>query len=432
MLRRTFLQAAPLAATTQAASRPPNIVFFLSDDMGYGDLGCYGSREIRTPHIDRLARQGVRFTSAYANGPVCTPTRTAFLTGRYQQRFGPALEWAFGPANNRTAGLRPEDSVLPRALRPLGYKSACIGKWHLGWSPQFRPPAHGFDESFGILLGNADMYSHKYHDGSDDLWENGEPVRREGYLTELIAEKAVSFVERHAGSPFFLYVPFNAVHWPFQPPGHPDSIRTPQNWRDGERAGYVRMTEAMDTAVGRVMNALAGKGLDRDTLVIFTNDNGGERLSDSGPLFHVKGTVFEGGIRVPAIARWPGMIPAGRATAQQAITMDFTATILAAAGAAPPPGVTLDGENLMPVLSGRAPVRERSFFWRVRQPGRNQLAARRGRWKYIDDNTGNRGFPELLFDVEADPGERRNLYYRYQDIARSLREEALRWEASVS
>lgn len=445
MLRRDFVRTglaggAGLAAGAggaerawaQGSRRPPNVVFFLSDDMGYGDLSCYGSREIRTPNIDRLARQGVKFTSAYANGPVCTPTRTAFLTGRYQQRFGPELEWAFGPNNNKTAGLKAGDSVLPRALKPLGYQSACMGKWHVGWSPQFRPMAHGFDEHFGILLGNADMYSHKYHDGSDDLWENGEPVKREGYLTEMIADKAVSFVERNAASPFFLYVPFNAVHWPFQPPGRPGDIRNSQNWRDGERADYVKMTESMDAAVGRVLDALARKGLERDTLVVFTNDNGGERLSESGPLFHVKGTVFEGGIRVPAVARWPGVIPAGRVTPQTAMTMDFTATILAAAGARAPEGITLDGEDLMPVMSGKRAAYERAHFWRVRQAGRSQLAARKGRWKYIDDNTGGRGFPELLFDVEADPGERRNLYFRHQDVARGLRAEALRWEAAVS
>lgn len=431
MLRRTFVQTAALAAAAQT-KRPPNIVFFLSDDMGYADLACFGSREIKTPHIDSLARQGVKFTNAYSNGAVCTPTRTAFLTGRYQQRFGPDLEWALTPINNKTAGLKPSDNVLPRALKPVGYRSACIGKWHLGWSPQFRPPAHGFDESFGILLGNADMYTHKYNDGSDDLWENGEPVKRNGYLTELIAEKAVSFIERNAAAPFFLYVPFNAVHWPFQPPGGPATASNPQNWRDGERADYVRMVESMDAAVGRVTDALRRKGLDNNTLVIFTNDNGGERLSDNGPYFHTKATLFEGGIRVPAIARWPGMIPAGRTTAQTAITMDFTATILAAAGAAPPDGIRLDGENLLPVLAGKSAPRERSLFWRVRQPGRSQFAVRKGRWKYIDDNTVNRTLPELLFDLEADPGERRNLFYRHQDIARSLRAEALAWESSVS
>ena len=192
------------------------------------------------------------------------------------------------------------------------------------------------------------------------------------------------------------------------------------------------MVESMDSAVGRVMDALRRKNIDRDTLVIFTNDNGGERLSDSGPYFHTKSTVFEGGIRVPAIACWHAMIPAGKSTAQTAITMDFTATILAAAGAKPPDGIKLDGIDLLPVLSGKKAPSERSLFWRVRQPGRSQLAVRKGHWKYIDDNTGNRGFPELLYDLAADPGERKNLYYRNQDVARSLRAEALQWEAAVS
>ena len=271
MRRRTFLQtmmgaAAPLSG---ASKRPPNLVFFLTDDMGYADIGCYGSRNIRTPHIDSLARDGVRFTDCYANAAVCTPTRVGFLTGRYQQRFGPDLEGALGPANNKTAGLRPADSVLPAALKRAGYRGGMFGKWHAGWNPEYRPLRHGFDEWFGILLGNADMYSHKYHDGSDDLWENDRPVKREGYLTELLADRAVDFVDRHAAQPFFLYVPFNAPHWPFQAPGRPDDRRTLENWKDGIRPDYAGMIESVDAAVGGVLNALRRHGLDDNTLILW-------------------------------------------------------------------------------------------------------------------------------------------------------------------
>jgi arylsulfatase A-like enzyme len=433
MNRRQFLPLLPAAAAAagQTPARKPNFVFLLSDDMGYGDLSCYGSRDIRTPHIDSLARDGVRFTDCYANAPVCTPTRTGFLTGRYQQRFGPDLEWALGPANNKTAGLRPADSVMASGLKAAGYRTGIFGKWHLGWKPEFRPLRHGFDEFFGILLGNADMYSHRYHDGSEDLWENDQPVKQSGYLTDLLADRAASFIEKNSQQqPFFLYLPFNAVHWPFQPPGNPNDIRSLENrWKDGTRKEYVAMTESMDKAVGHVLDALRRKGMDENTFVVFTNDNGGERLSNSGPLFHTKGTVFEGGIRVPALARFPGRIPARSTTAQAAITMDFTRTFLEAAGAAG--NRPLDGVDLLPVLSGRQRPIERSLFWRIDQSGRRQFAVRRGRWKLIDDNSGNRNLPELLFDVVADPGERANRYYENQDLAAKLRAEYMEWQKQV-
>lgn len=433
--RRSFLRtlAAVPALTASGlaqANRKPNIVFILADDLGYGDLSCYGSRTIRTPHIDRIAREGVRFTDCYASAPVCTPTRVAFLTGRYQQRFGPDLEWALGPNNNEVAGLEPQDSALPGALKAVGYRTGAFGKWHVGYRPGTRPLDHGFDEYFGILLGNADMYSHKYHNDEVDLWEGNETVDEEGYLTEMFGRRAARFIEKSKDEPFFLYLPFNAVHWPFQPPDRPSDIRDPKtNWRDGTLEDYVAMTEAMDAAVGQVLDALDRAGVADETLVVFTNDNGGERLSDSGGLHHVKGTLWEGGIRVPAVARWPGVIPAGMETPQVAATMDFTRTIIEAAGGrAPRP---LDGLNLLPVLSGETGVVERSLCWRINKPGRKQMAIRRGRWKYLDDNTLNRNFPPLLYDVEADPGERNNLFATHQELAAELRKELLAWDAEV-
>lgn len=414
----------------RAQRRPPNIIFFLSDDLGYGDLGCYGSKDIKTPHIDRIAREGVRFTDCYANAPVCTPTRVGFLTGRYQQRFGKDLEWALGANNNKTAGLNPSHSVLPRALKQAGYASGIFGKWHVGWNPEFRPMRHGFDEFFGILLGNADMYTHKYHDNSDDLWENDQPVKRTGYLTELLAERAANFVDKNAGRPFFCYVPFNAVHWPFQPPGKPGP-RPAAMWRDGERSEYAAMTESMDKAVGHVLDAVRRRGQEGNTIVVFTNDNGGERLSESGGFFHTKSTLFEGGIRVPGVMRWPGVIKPGMTSKQVCATMDFTRTFLGAAGVTPPDGIRLDGIDLAPVVSGKQASIDRAMFWRINADGRRQIAARRGRWKYIDDNTGNRTFPELLFDLEADPWERRNVFYSHQRIAAELRAAALAWDKEV-
>jgi len=422
--------AAPLAGAVGAAQdRPPNLVFIMSDDMGYADLGCFGARDIRTPHIDRMASRGLRFTDCYANAAICTPTRVGLLTGRYQQRFGSELELPLGPHNNKTVGLDPQYSELPQSLKRAGYRTGAFGKWHVGWNPEFRPLRHGFDEYFGTLLGNADMYTHRYHDDSEDLWEGNEVVEREGYLTELLAERAVRFVEENADHPFFLYMPFNAVHWPFQPPGRPEQLATAENWKDGVREDYAAMVESMDAAVGAVVDALERMGVVDNTLIVFTNDNGGERLSDSGPFFHTKGTLYEGGIRVPTVAQWPGVIPEGATTDQVCATMDFSATMLQAAGAKP--RTKLDGVDLGAVFREPERTFERPLFWRIVREGRSQWAARVGRWKYIDDNTGGRGLLELLFDLEDDPGERHNVYYRYQDKAREIRARLKAWEKDV-
>lgn len=434
MRRRTFLQtvagATAVSATAQTRTeRPPNLVFIMADDMGYADLGCFGATDIRTPHIDRIASRGARFTDCYANAPICTPTRVGFLTGQYQQRFGPELELPLGPHNNKTAGLLPSQSELPGALKRAGYRTGAFGKWHVGWNPEYRPLQHGFDEYFGTLLGNADMYTHRYHDNSEDLWDGNELVEREGYLTELLAERAVQFVEKSADDPFFLYLPFNAVHWPFQPPGHPEQLATPENWRDGVREDYAAMVESMDTAVGQVVDALERTGTADNTLLVFTNDNGGERLSDNGPFFHTKATVFEGGVRVPAVVQWPGVIPEGATCDQVCASMDFTATFLKAAGAEP--RATLDGVDLRSVFEDPNATFERPLFWRVLTDGRQQRAARIGKWKYIDDGIGARGLPELLFDLETDPGERKNLYYRNQELAADMRRQYLAWERDV-
>jgi arylsulfatase A-like enzyme len=433
MERRKFLgalaagAAAPYVSLSQ--TRKPNLVFLLSDDLGYADLGCYGSKDIRTPHLDRMAADGVRFSDCYANGAVCTPTRVAFLTGRYQQRFGKAFEWALVPANNDATGLHPRHTLLGSALKPQGYRTAMIGKWHVGSLPPYRPLQHGFDESFGIYRGNADMYSHQFRDGKNDLFENDQTVRREGYLTELLAQRAVDFIERQSDDPFFLYLPFNAVHWPFQEPDRPDQVRNPGTWTDGDRGIYRRMTQSMDAAVGAVMDALRRKGFEENTLAVFTNDNGGERLSDNGPLFHSKATLYEGGIRVPAIARWPGQIPAGSRTDQVAATMDFTATLLGAAGASLPAGKAQpDGIDLLPVLRGHRNPVERSLFWRINRNNRQQAAVRAGKWKWLREPAG---IPESLFDLSLDPGERNNLSYEYPEKVEELRAAHQRWQQMV-
>jgi len=445
LLTIVLLIANALPAAADQPAAPPNVVIVLMDDMGYADVGCYGAEDIRTPQIDRLAREGVRLTNFYSNGPVCTPTRCGLMTGRYQQRVG--LEWALGvtaevardaggksqPAKEyKSLGLDTKETCVARMFKDAGFGTAIYGKWHLGYQPQFGPNAHGFDEFFGIHGGNADMYSHQYRDGTPDLYENTKPIVREGYLTELIADRAVDYIDRKAGKqPFFLYVPFNAVHWPFQAPNHPEQRRNYDSWYAGDRAVYAAMLEAVDTAVGRIRTALEQKGSLDNTLFIFTNDNGGEvRLASNKPLFHHKATLWEGGIRVPCILRWPGKLPAGKVSHQVGISMDLTASILAACNIKP--SRELDGVDLLPVLKGEKNDFQRTLCWRINRADRKQRAVRHGRWKYVLDGQQPVVSHELLFDLEVDPGERFNLASRNPELMATMRQLLAKWEAEMS
>ena len=422
-LKRLFFLSilAILAPVAHARSSRPNVVFILTDDMGYGDLGSYGATDISTPNLDRMAREGVRLTDNYAAAPVCTPTRVAFLTGRYQQRVG--VDWAIWPYGE---GLPASETSVASMLKRNGYATALSGKWHAGVAG---PNAHGFDEFFGILGANADFFTHRsvVPEGGPGLFENTEPIEREGYLTDLISQRSVDFIQRHADRPFFLFVSYNAPHWPFQPPdrswwaGYDNRVQ-------GTRQDYIGMIESIDAGVGRILETLATHGLAENTLVIFTNDNGGERLSRSTPLFHGKGTLWEGGIRVPGLIWWPGQVPAGKTSRQAAITMDMTATILAATGTLPPEGRPLDGIDLLPILKGEKPLQERTFFWRMDQKGIVQRAVRRGRWKYVFDGIEQH---EMLFDMENDPGERHTLFYEHPQLVTELRHSLSRWEQEV-
>ncbi|HKE03240.1 MAG TPA: sulfatase-like hydrolase/transferase [Blastocatellia bacterium] len=405
-------------------ARKPNFIFILVDDMGYADLSSFGSRDIRTPNIDRLAKEGVKLTQCYSNGPVCTPTRAAFITGRYQQRVG--LEWALGPGV-KEPGLPVEETSIARMLKNNGYATALLGKWHLGYKPEFSPNAHGFDDFFGILSGNVDHYSHKENNGEHDLREQDKETFVEGYLTDHLARRSVEFIKRQKDKPFFLYLAFNAVHWPFQRPNRPDTARTRETWLEGARGDYIEMMQSVDAAVGEVLKTLDQQGLARDTLVIFTSDNGGERLSDNGPYFNTKGTLWEGGIHVPGLARWPAALPKGKVSRQVAITMDWTATILAAAGAQPERA--LDGMSLLPILQGEQPVQDRTLCWRIDRAGFRQQAIRSGKWKLVTQPTS---VDLLLFDLERDPSERRNLFYEQQAKAVELRRKLAEWDKEMN
>ncbi len=414
-----------------AQGERPNVVLIITDDVGYADFGSFGARDVRTPNIDRLAKQGVKLTDFYA-APQCTPTRAALITGRYQQRVlleralgsvGPALEQGL-PATGRS---------LPQLLKNSGYATGLVGKWHLGYKPEFGPNAHGFDYFYGFLSGYIDFYTHtRGGDGAPDLYENGKAVADSGYMTDLITARAIRFVEQSATKPFFLEVTYNAAHWPFQPPDH--YSKAPNNAAfqgaadsiPATRKDYVAMIERADAGVGQIMATLDRLGLARNTLVIFTNDNGGEWLSNNAPFFHRKDTLWEGGIRVPAIFRWPARLPAGTTSAQAGLTMDLTASILAATHSAVPDRPAPEGVDLIPILAGKSPPLERTLFWRIAVPTRQQRAVRKGSWKLLID-----GDDLLLFDLRTDPGERHDLAAAQPGVVRQLLGLIGAWEKDV-
>jgi arylsulfatase A-like enzyme len=429
----------PLFALLAADAPRPNIVFVLVDDMGYADLGCMGAKDIRTPNIDRLASEGLKFTDFYANAPVCTPTRTAFITGRWQQRTG--FEWAMGftaeqyrrvdgkwveEPDKLALGLSSSETTIAELLKKQGYATGAFGKWHLGYQPEHNPARHGFDEYFGVLLGHADYYRYNYFDGTYCLRDGLEPVKAEGYLTDLISQRAVKFVQKHAKEPFFLYVPYNAVHSPFQPPNRPLPAVTKEGMYDGDRAGYAAMLEKVDEGVGLLLAELEKQGVLENTLFVLSSDNGGERFSDNAPLFNHKQTLWEGGIRVPCLMRWPAKLPRGQVVKQPAITMDLTATFLAAAGASAAADRPLDGINLLPILLGQEPPRERTFCWRVNRSNRQMKAVRHGDWKYVQDAA-----VEMLFNLKDDIGERRDLAFRHPEVLADLKNRLKVWEAEM-
>jgi len=432
--RREFLNSAAVTGALVAGTRVgvssqaqrPNVLFILADDLGYGDLSCYGRPDYQTPVLDALARQGMKFTSAYAAAPVCTPTRCALVTGRYPQRLEVGLHEPL-TARDLDRGLPPDHPTIASLLKAAGYETAFFGKWHLGWKPEFGPNRHGYDEFFGILSGAGDYFTHGSKDtGGADLWENLEPVQRVGYLTDLLSERAASFVTRRRTRPFFLSLHYTAPHSPWEGPedeaiGHTSHGDGPMV-AGGSLKIYASMVKSMDAGIGRVLQALQRAGLDRNTLVIFTSDNGGERYSYNWPFSFQKLFLWEGGIRVPAIVRWSGAIPAGRTTDQPVITMDWTATILAVAGATPDAAYPLDGEDVMPVCKGTRPPYDRTLFWRTQL----RAAARVGRWKYLSD-AGS----EYLFDLSIDPGEKNDLRASHADVFERIRAQHATWDARM-
>lgn len=331
--RRDFLVTSTAAAAAALVSparlflraAKPNLLFILCDDLGYGDVSAFGRPDYKTPNIDRLVTQGARFTNAYTAASTCTPTRVAFVTGRYPQRQIPELQrpMGWGLSELPTYGLSSDVPTIARMLKGAGYDTALVGKWHLGFAPEFSPLRHGFDEFFGIKGGGADYFTHTGRRGVHELYEGDVTADRVGYMTDLLTDRAIGCIDRKRANPFYLSLHYTAPHWPWEGPAdtHGDSI--PHDLvAGGSQKVFREMMKSLDDGIGRVMRALSRAGHDRTTLVIFTSDNGGERYSYNWPWSNGKFTLYEGGIRVPLALRWPGTIPAGGSCDQLAITME--------------------------------------------------------------------------------------------------------------
>ena len=434
-----FLFPFALQATSTAATQRPNIVLIVADDLGYGDLGCYGSSVNRTPHIDRLAATGLRFTDFHSNGPMCTPTRAAMLTGLYQQRFGKEFDGPLSGKTSRDHGLPLEAVTVAEVLKPRGYASACFGKWHLGYIPPWLPIGQGFDVFRGLGSGDGDHHTHIDRSGREDWWHDNEIAMEEGYTADLLTRYSVDFIEQHRNAPFFLYVPHLAIHFPWQGPDDPPHREKGKDYWDDKWgiipdpanvAPHIKaMVESVDDSVGGIVGTLERLGLKDQTLVVFTSDNGGyltygpkyRNISSNGPLRAQKGSVYEGGHRVPAIFYWPGKIASG-VTEETAISVDLLPTFAAIAGA-DTAGSGFDGVDLSPILFHGKSLPPRDLFWRMQ----SKKALRRGPWKMVEVKPGR----VELYNLKNDLGEQDDLAGERAELVRELRTAWGQWERDV-
>lgn len=427
-----FLTAPDLGA--QPAK--PNIVVIVTDDMGYGDLGIHGGRDIPTPHIDALMRSGVRFTDAYVSGPYCSPTRAGFLTGRYPQRFG----HEFNPTGP-PAGLPLSERTLADRLKTAGYRTALFGKWHLGAVAELHPMERGFDEFYGFLGGE-----HSYHEAvhrNDPVLDGRTPVARTAYLTDAFADRSIDFIKRNRARPFFLYLAFNAVHTPME--AKQEYLDRFKNIADERRRTYAAMLSAMDDAIGRTMAALRAEGLENNTLIVFFNDNGGPTMqgttingSSNTPLRGSKRQTWEGGIRVPFAFAWKGKLPANKVDHRPIIQLDVMPTVLAAAGVQVDPSWKLDGVDLMPFLTGRNSTQPHdALYWRLG----GMMAIRQGAWKLVKTQDGPipsdvSALSDLsgaaLYDLSKDIGEQNDLSAAEPVRVKALSAAWQRWNAQLA
>lgn len=418
----------PLAGCGRKPLRKPNIIIILADDLGYGDTSLYDGW-IKTPQLERVASEGLKFTDFHTNASVCSPTRAGLMTGRYQQRVG-ITNVIVGTRED--TGLDPRELTIPRLLKDAGYKTGMFGKWHLGHQGKHNPVQHGFDEYSGYLTGGADYH---YHEQS---WYNGlEKSNEEGYTTHLITDHSVRFIEENKDAPFFLYVPHAAVHLPFQAPDDPPydgpdgqapwKLRDMKYWdywtTERIRPIYRRMMQELDTGIGKIFDTIERCGIAEDTFVFFFSDNGAIGAASNDPFRGGKADLHEGGHRVPALAWWPGKIPAGGVTDEMTIAMDLLPTISDLTGVPLPETRKIDGSSLKNLLFEQAPLPERPLFWGYEDRG---TAMRDGKWKFITSPRGKE-----LYDLERDPGERTNLADLMPERTAAMDEAVKEWRREV-
>lgn len=417
-----IFSCAPVSAQQAESAARPNVVFIMVDDMGHSDLSLTGSHHISTPNIDRIAREGLWLQQGYSSTPICSPTRTALLTGNYAQRYELGVEEPMAANVRPDIGIPLESPTLASVFQDRGYYTALIGKWHLGSPPFHGPLQHGYSHFYGVVEGAADYFRHRMVIGGTEigmgLTRGNELISEEGYLTDMLGTEAVATIDRAEGRPFFISLHFTAPHWPWE--GREDeaaaqSIGSIQHYDGGSIDSYRELMEIMDENVGRVLEALDDRGLAQNTIVVFTSDNGAERFSETWPFIGYKAEVLEGGIRVPILVRWPEKIASGQVSQQVMTSMDFLPTLLAMSGGEVSAAGAFDGEDLSDQLLGRAEPVERTIFWRFNAA--DQAAVRQGDWKYVKI-----GGKEHLFNLAEDQRERANRMQAEPEILNRLRD----------
>ena len=408
-------------------STKPNIILIMADDLGYGDIGCFGNTRIFTPNLDRMAAEGLRLTDYHSNGPICSPTRAALMTGRYQQRAG--IDAVISAKNHRHTGMDLSERTIAEQFSDAGYATAIFGKWHLGYPAAFNPFHQGFQLFRGYVSGNVDFHSHIDQAGYEDWWRDTVLVPEEGYVTDLITKHSLRFIREHKDRPFFLYLAHEAPHYPYQ--GRKD---TADRWIGGTfpthgsrkdvAKAYKEMVEVMDEGIGKVMDAVNELGLAENTLIIFISDNGATKAGNNGVLKGGKGSLWEGGHRVPGIAWWPKNIQAGTESGVPILSMDWFPTFSSLAGIPSPTDVKLDGVDVSEVLLSNHSLSPRPLFWHFK----TMRGMREGKWKLIWDTKNE---TVKLFDLEKDLSEDEDLSEQEVDRVGEMKEAIRQWEADV-
>jgi len=410
-------------------NKKPNFILIMADDLGYGGISCYGNTIINTPNLDQMAAEGIKFTDFHSNGPVCSPTRAALMTGKYQQRTG--VGGVITAKSHRHVGLSIDEITIADEFKKHNYTCGMFGKWHLGYPAEYNPTLQGFDKFVGFVSGNVDYHAHIDQEGYLDWWNDTIINNEEGYTTDLITKYGVDFIKKNQDKPFFLYLPHEAPHSPFQrrvdkilrEVGERGSVEVPA---DSIQGIYKEMVEVMDEGIGLIMKTLKETGLDKNTIVIFCSDNGAAKYGDNGVLHGFKASVYEGGHRVPAIAWYPEKFKAGAVNDQTVLTMDLLPTMLDFIGTKPS-GINVDGISIKNLLLAEEELPERDLFWKYG----NGNAIRSGDWKLVNNMIGGKESVEL-FNLSDDVSEKNDLSAQKPELVKQLKQKLESWQKEVT